>query len=108
MHKLLVFRRFAKISGTLKNVKNTFVHLKLIFAILKPWFSIFFYLCTIELFEENITLAFTFLGIKNKVSQPVEGKPTFLVMYVIPYSCYFIPDSRFHYSLLLPPKMRSK
>jgi|GEM_PF-5412060 len=24
MHKLLVFRRFAKISGTLKNVKNTF------------------------------------------------------------------------------------
>lgn len=45
----------------MKNVKrHFFVYLKLIFTILKPWFSIFFYLCTIELFEENITLAFTF------------------------------------------------
>lgn len=61
MHKLLVFRQFVKNQWyTEKCQKTLFVRLKLIFAILKPWFSIFFYLCTIELFEENITLAFTF------------------------------------------------
>ena len=59
--------------------------------------------------EENITLAFTFSRNKKiKVGQPVEGKPTFLVMYVILCFFYFISGSRFHYSLLLPPKMRSK
>lgn len=61
MHKLLVYRQFIKNQRhTEKCQKTLFVYLKLIFAILKPWFSIFFYLCTIELFEENITLAFTF------------------------------------------------
>ena len=43
MRKLLMYRQFGKNQwNTEKCQKTLFVHLKLIFAVLKPWFSIFF------------------------------------------------------------------
>ena len=61
MRKLLMCRLFWKISATLKNVKRHFLSVWNLFLLFwNHGFHFFFYLCTIELFEENITLAFTF------------------------------------------------